>query len=395
MPYTLRVLRRTFLHHAITWGGVTFLGGTQRMAEALAAQSCRDTPVGDLLGLVPLHGAAPRSTPFGAIVGGDGLDARKFTDLSTLGPGALVTATRDVFLRTTAPALVRERLSRWPLSVEALLKNARSMGAHLIECSGNVDPDNFGLMSVAEWSGVPLIEYIEGAIHGAGPGTEARKRADQPALFVGGLDYPSSSRTSAAGASWVFSLDDVRNTGAFLATQMNGESLPVDHGAPVRLVVPGWYGCSWIKWVDDIRYAGADEPVTSQMIEFSLRTHQPAIPKRALDYEPPVIDVAATPIRVEKRRVDGRLVYRVIGIVWGGQRPVDRLMIRFRAGEAPTPFTLCPPPQSHRTWSLWEYRWQPAEPGVYTIGLTAADPAIRTRRLDVSFYVRRVVIDEI
>ena len=98
---------------------------------------------------------------------------------------------------------------------------------------------------------------------------------------------------------------------------------------------------------------------------------------------------------MEKRRVNGRLQYRVIGIVWGGDRPVDQLAIRFSAGETPRPFTLCPTPRSHQTWSLWDYRWEPTSPGVYNIALTAVDPSIRTRRLDVSYYVRRVVIDEV
>ena len=176
---------------------------------------------------------------------------------------------------------------------------------------------------------------------------------------------------------------------------MNGQSLRPDHGAPIRLVVPGWYGCSWIKWVNELRIVGADEPTTLQMKEFSLRTHQGRIPALARDYEPPVIDLAATPIRVEKRRVNGRLQYRVIGIVWGGDRPVNQLAIRFSAGETPRPFTLCPTPRSHQTWSLWDYRWEPTSPGVYNIALTAVDPSIRTRRLDVSSCVRRVVIDEV
>jgi DMSO/TMAO reductase YedYZ molybdopterin-dependent catalytic subunit len=161
------------------------------------------------------------------------------------------------------------------------------------------------------------------------------------------------------------------------------------------LVVPGWYGCSWIKWVNEIRLVGPDAPVTGQMIEFSLRTHQRAVPTLARDYEAPAIDLAAMPIRVEKRRVDGRLTYRVVGIVWGGQRTVDRLMIRFRAGDTPQPFQLCPAPRQHQTWSLWEYHWQPSSPGLYTIALSAADASIRTRRLDVSFYVRRVYVEEV
>ena len=145
----------------------------------------------------------------------------------------------------------------------------------------------------------------------------------------------------------MFPLDAIDRLGVFLAVRMNGEPLTPDHGAPVRLVVPGWYGCSWIKWVNELRIVGADEPTTLQMKEFSLRTHQGRIPTLAKDYEPPVIDLAATPIRVEKRRVNGRLQYRVIGIVWGGDRPVDRLAIRFSAGETPRPFTLCPRPRTH------------------------------------------------
>jgi hypothetical protein len=131
------------------------------------------------------------------------------------------------------------------------------------------------------------------------------------------------------------------------------------------------------------------------MIEFSARTHQRQVPKLANDYEPPAIDLAATPIRVEKRRVDGRIEYRVVGIVWGGDQPVDRLAIRFNPGEQPTPFAICPPPATHRTWSLWEYRWRPTAAGVYNIALRAADSSIRTRRLDISFYVRRVTIDNV
>jgi DMSO/TMAO reductase YedYZ molybdopterin-dependent catalytic subunit len=340
------VQRRGFIQKALTLGGVGFLGSTRELLDALLTQSCEAAPLGDLVGIVTLHGDTARPTPFGAIVGGAGLDARRFTDLSKLQPDRLNTPNAEMFLRTAAPPALAA-MATWPLPIADLQRNARPMGAHLIECSGNTDPDNFGLMSVAEWDGVSLLDELGRRGPGAG---------DAAGVLVNGLDFPETSRTSAAGASWVFSFDALKKTGAFLATRMNGEPLPLDHGAPVRLVVPGWYGCSWIKWVQEIRKISADEPVTPQMIEFSLRTHQRTIPKRALDYEAPAIDLAAMPIRVEKRRIDGRLEYRIIGIVWGGERPVERLMIRFRAGESPVPFTLCPRPQTHRTWSLWEYR---------------------------------------
>lgn len=376
--------RRDFLRGALTYGGVTFLGDTSVFLQRLAAQSCENAPLGELIATLPVHGDTARSTAYGQVLGGAGLDARRFTDLSVLAPDRLTTPTRELFLRTAAPAAL-DADAPWPLALDAIRRDARPMGAHLIECSGNTDPDNFGLLSVAEWDGVPLTDYVA---------TLPRSK-DAAAVLVSGVDHPVPSRSSYPGASWVFPLDAIASTGAFLAIRVNGESLPRDHGAPLRLVVPGWYGCSWIKWVNEIRFAGAEEPVTTQMIEFSLRTHQRVVPKLAREYEPPQIDLAAMPIRVEKRRVDGRLEYRVVGIVWGGDRPVDRLMIRFRAGQQPQPFALCPMPRTHRTWSLWDYRWRPTEPGLYSIALTAADSSIRTRRLDVSFYVRRVFIDEI
>jgi DMSO/TMAO reductase YedYZ molybdopterin-dependent catalytic subunit len=386
--------RRSVLASGLAWGGVAFLGRAGLLAEQIAATTCSDRPLGELLGLVPLHGDRARQTPFGEIVGGSGLDARLFTDLSTLETDRLITPTPNVFVRTAAwPGLdpsswsiAMQGAAAIPssLSLAALERDARPMGAHLLECSGNADPDNFGLMSVAEWDGVPLTQLL---------GTH-KSAADATAVLIAGRDDESqASRTSTPGASWIFPLDALDRLGAFLAVRLNGEPLTRDHGAPVRLVVPGWYACSWIKWVNEIRLVSADAATTSQMLEFSLRTHQSGVPKLAKDYEPPAIDLAAVPIRVEKRRVGGAIEYRVIGIVWGGDRPVDRLMIRFSAGETPVAFPICPAPRTHKTWSLWEYRWRPGSPGVYTIALTAADPSIRTRRLDVSYYARRVVVD--
>lgn len=387
--------RRNAIRAGLVWGGVAFLGSTARMAERFA-QACDGMPVGELLGTLPLHGDRPRPTPFGRLVGGLGLDARQFTDLSTLDHGRLITPSDDVFIRTAAPRSLQTPPADWSvkldgfagsttLSLDWLRRESAAMGAHLIECSGNADPDNFGLMSVAEWSGVPLAPLLE----------SLKPRAGTTAVLVSGVDDTLTSRSSNAGASWVVPLARLVETGAFLAVSMNGAPLTPHHGAPVRLAVPGWYGCSWMKWVNAITAVDDGAATTAQMAEFSLRTHQGGVPALARDYIPPEIDLAATPVRVEQRRVNGRIEYRVVGIAWGGQRPVDRLAIRFTAGEAPQPFTICPTPRSHRTWSLWDYRWRPTAPGVYSIALTSPDPAIRTRRLDVSYYVRRVVIDQI
>ncbi len=406
------VSRREVLRAGFALGGMTAASG---LFERLAAQAiCPSAgPLGELVGHVPFRGTGP-APPFGELVGGPGLDARMFTDLSDLAPDRLITPTERVFVRTTAPASARASLERasarqadeaggpgargpeavtlvgpadraTTIPIADLERAARPMGAHLIECAGNSDPRNYGLMSVAEWDGVPLAEAIDRL--GAAPGAAA--------VRVTGLDHDSPSLRSAPGASWILPLDTLDRLGAFLAVRMNGGALPPDHGAPVRLVVPGWYGCAWIKWVSELRLVRADEPATAQMKEFASRTHQAGVPPLARDFAAPAIDLAATPVRIEKRRVAGRLEYRIVGIVWGGDRTVDRLLIRFSAAGPFAPFDVCPRPRTHRTWSLWEYRWRPTEPGIYDIVLKAADTSIRTRRLDMYFYTRRVLIDEV
>jgi len=183
---------------------------------------------------------------------------------------------------------------------------------------------------------------------------------------------------------------------------MNGAALPRDHGSPVRLIVPGWYGCTCIKWVNRIELVSDDAPGTSQMQEFAARTHQPFASQAGLDthlardYTPAVIDTAAMPVRVEKwAGRDGRIVYRIAGIIWGGTKPTNALSIRFRSNLPWTRVDSCPRPASTDTWSLWTHTWRPESPGRYTIVLRVDDPSIRTRRLDLFFYARDVQVDEI
>jgi DMSO/TMAO reductase YedYZ molybdopterin-dependent catalytic subunit len=361
-------------------------------------QPCADpAAAGTLIGTLPLSRPDGSVQPYGVKFGGRGLDARLITDLSRLQPDRLITPNPLAFIRTEAPAAAARHRGPWTIRTsgllaragsvtdDALARIARPMGAHLFECSGNNNPANFGLMSVAEWDGVPLADVVS-----------ALEPAPQAsAVVVGGLDHEAQrSASSTAGASWVFPLASLNSLGAFLAVRMNGAPLPLDHGRPVRLVVPGWYGCTWIKWVNDIRLAGADEPATSQMKEFAGRTHQTARHDAARDYAPADIQASAVPVRLEKRRGAAGLEYRIVGIVWGGTRPIDRLAIRFGPREPWNPFSICPAPATHTIWSLWDYRWKPAAPGVYSISLRIEDLSVPQRRLD-GYYMRQARIEEV
>jgi DMSO/TMAO reductase YedYZ molybdopterin-dependent catalytic subunit len=359
-----------------------------------------------LLGTVPFVGEG--AFPLDATVG-SGLGRRRALDLSTLSRATRVTPAEKFFVRTGCPDRLPPAAS-WTvrlhglvekpveLGVEELRREASDQGAHLVECSGNSRAAHFGLMSAARWTGVPLERVLARVV--------LRRPATQ--VLVSGFDEHSvPDPDSVPGASWIFGLDQIHGSGAFLATQMNGAPLSADHGHPLRLVVPGWYGCTAIKWVNEIALVDDGAPATDQMREYAGRTHQdpvgprdaelmsagrrPEGPPLAKDFRPATIDPAATPVRVDKlRAADGGISCRIAGILWGVPA-VRSLRIRLSPDRSFEPVEELERGDA-RPWRLWSHRIPAPAPGRYRIELAVADPGVRTRRLDAGFYAREIEI---
>jgi len=337
----------------------------------------------------------PFASPLGVPLG-SGLDGRFVLDLSTLTPQSLITPASEFYVRTCRPDQL-DSPTPWKIAIRGLVRAPRdlaldelrpmveSQGAHLMECAGNHRSAQFGLISAALWSGVPLTKVLEGV--------EPKTRATS--VLISGFDQHSEpSDHSTAGASWIFTREQLESSGAFLATEMNGEPLLEDHGFPVRLVVPGWYGCTCIKWVNEIALVDEAAPATSQMREFADRTHQSGIPALARDFQPATIDLAAMPVRVEKWSIEGQIEYRVVGILWGGTRRITALSIRFNPDMGYVPVEHHDH-QTNATWSLWTHTWRPKSPGPYWIQLRVDDPGVRTRRLEMGYYSRKVTLSQV
>ena len=390
----MTLTRRTLLARSVAAGAA--LG---RLFETAAKKGVPPSPVpnGRFVRTVPLGRFDGRPTsPLGTLLGA-GLDARQLNDVSTLTEDTLITSNERFFVRTAYSSSAHAIQDPWrlriggrvrtpvDLRVNALEALARPSGTHLLECAGNSDPANFGLMSAARWGGIPVGAVLDRVQALPGPWR----------VRISGIDPVAPSRTSLPGASWIFSRDDLERSGAFFATAMNDMDLPPHHGFPLRLVVPRWYGCACIKWVSRIDLMPDDEPATTHMREFAARTHQNGVPARARDYEPAVIDCAAMPIRVEQWATEGGTIYRVVGLMWGGSRPTDALTIRFKHNQPFVRVDHCAVPESTSSWSLWSHHWRPNLPGRYQIALRVSDRAIRTRRLDIFYYTREVLVDEV
>lgn len=347
---------------------------------------------GQFLGIVPFRDEnARKDVPLG-----HELDGRLYTDLSRLSWRDGIVETKPFYLRTRASERtgIRDKSGidvvdltgeSERLKVETLRAAMEPMGAHLMECAGNSRAASFGLMGVASWAGVPLSAII----------CRLRKDSRSAAVQVSGFDwYEKGSATSTPGASWIFAYDEIERTQPFLALEMNGAPLVRDHGAPVRLVVPGWYGCASIKWVNSISCVSEEAEATSQMREFASRTSQNGVPILAREYAPPSIEVAALPIRVEKWKRHGRVTYCVIGILWGGAGSTRRLEIRFNPDQPYRAVDLLDETKP-AAWTFWWHKWCPPTPGQFAIQLRIGDSKTPTRRLDRGVYVRNLEIAEV
>lgn len=385
--------RRVFLTQSFRLGAATALGsllGCRGPGPMMRSPAKDPFAQGRRIDTVALRG----SNDLLEQVYGTGLDGRLRQDLSLLTPETLITPNERFFIRTRRPDLLN--LERpWTIRVHGLVEDPREipltellprvrpMGVHLLECSASA---RGGLISAARWSGIPMSEVLRGL----------RLKPGGERVLVSGFDQHSEFDPDydERGASWVFKAQELEEAGAFLATEMNGVTLPEDHGYPLRLVVPGWYGCTCIKWVNAIRIVKDYASSTNHMRDYASRTHQDGMPKRARDFVPAKIDLAAMAVRVERWHVDGELVHRVVGILWGGENTTSALIIRFRPDSPFEPVDEYVH-ETTKTWTLWSKTWRPRQPGVYDIELAIDDPLLRTRRLDSGYYTRSVTIPEV
>ena len=105
-----------------------------------------------------------------------------------------------------------------------------------------------GAVGNAEWTGVRLADLLEQAVVAPGMGH----------VHLHAADGPPMPKTPAYLRS--IPLDRARAASTLLVTRMNGEPLPILHGGPIRLAVPGWSGNHWIKWLRTIVVARDEAP---------------------------------------------------------------------------------------------------------------------------------------
>ncbi|HYO76077.1 MAG TPA: molybdopterin-dependent oxidoreductase [Thermoanaerobaculia bacterium] len=318
------------------------------------------------------------SDPLGVRFGMRGEGTRLLTDISRLEP---ITPTAEFFIRTgyaldhepSWPLLIDGRVSRrLTLTRDELARAATPIGAVTMECAGNYGAGGYGLISTATWRGISCASLF----------ARVAPAADSLVEIRGVNRYePHAARQA---TSWIFDPRALVAAGAFLTVEMNGEPLTRDHGAPFRLVVPGWYGCCSIKWVREIVFVRRDAQPSRHMYDYATRTHQPAIFDLAREFEPAVVDVAAVATRLERRGRD----YRLSGILWGGRSREYTLAVS-ADGFHTRDVTRVRRPNVNG-WASWSVPFHPPSRRDLSITCGVIEPSERQRRLDSGWYERKV-----
>jgi DMSO/TMAO reductase YedYZ molybdopterin-dependent catalytic subunit len=243
------------------------------------------------------------------------------------------------------------------------LEELRKMGnAELIagfECSGNRRPLQ-GLSGNGRWTGVPLRAVLASA------GVKASARE----FVFYGADHGQEEvefRTQKFALDYQFgrSLPREKALSAepFLAYALNGEPLTKHQGAPLRLIVPGWYGVANVKWLSQVhaqeeQYLGKYQArwyrtVRGEMVDGEMRWNETAVTHMQLK---------SFIARVTR---DGSR-HRVLGVVLNDGTPLKSVEVKVDEGPW-QPAAMDPSTTAKYSWKLFNFTWNGATPGEHTL----------------------------
>jgi DMSO/TMAO reductase YedYZ molybdopterin-dependent catalytic subunit len=215
-----------------------------------------------------------------------------------------------------------------------------------------------GAVGVARWRGVPLATVLQRA--GITPAAVDVMPHGLDADFVsGGVNLGPVRRPLPVAKA----LREV-----LLAYEMNGETLPPDHGFPVRLVVPSWIGISSIKWVGQIEVS--DTPLFSPWNTQFYRLFGPDYPDGGKLIGEQVVK-SAFELAWDAQLASGRQ-HVLRGRSWSGNGPVRRVEVSTDGGATWRPARPIGSTVDSG-WQRWEITWRPPAPGAYTLRARATD----------------------
>ena len=284
--------------------------------------------------------------------------------------------------RLSVTGMVQQQLD---LPLDEIHENfSKSTVTATLQCAGNRRQDlmevapvpgevpwSAGAIGNAQWSGAPLREVLQTAgvypeaRHAAFSGLDGIEMDDQRFGFGGSIPIGKAMSPEVV-----------------LAYEMNGEPLAPEHGAPLRVVVPGYIGARSVKWLGSISLQ--EEPSSNYYQTHAYKLFPPQVDEETADWakgltlgELSVNSVICQPTDGETV-LAGQVALRGYAIT-GGERSVQRIDVSIDGGESWTTADLLEAEEETPwTWRLWEASVD-LSPGEYEIVARAWDSAANTQ----------------
>jgi len=277
--------------------------------------------------------------------------------------------------RLQIDGLVNQTLS---MTLDDIKKFPESSQTTTLECSGNgrsfYEPTiagaqwEKGAVGNARWTGVRLADVLKHA----GVKTGAKF------ITIDGADVPMGKVPDFIRS---LPMEKAMHPDTLLAMQMNGETIPIAHGFPLRLITPGWTGNNNVKWLTHITVA--EQPSDAFFYKTAYRyPTMPVAPGGPVD---PANMVPLTTLAVKSSITSpapgaqlkaGPVTIK--GIAYAGEPDIVAVDISTDLGETWKPAALGRD-RARYAWRLWEYNWKADSTGSYLIMSRAKDSTGRVQ----------------
>jgi DMSO/TMAO reductase YedYZ molybdopterin-dependent catalytic subunit len=243
-----------------------------------------------------------------------------------------------------------------------------------LECAGNgrslfdppvvgQEPFGLGAVSTAEWTGVSLADVLERA---------APKVGAREAILRGADTGPVKGLTEPIHFERSLSIDEIRESEAILAYAMNGVDLPIEHGYPVRAIVPRWYALASVKWLAEIEVVNRPFSGHYQGHEYMFEwTKNGEVVRESVD----LMRVRSLITEPRDEVEPGEITVR--GVAWSGQAEIARVEVSVNDG--PWQEARLLGDGTPHSWQRWEFTVALDQPSEVTIRARATDLAGHTQ----------------
>ena len=262
------------------------------------------------------------------------------------------------------------------LTLDDIKKRPRVERTVTFECGGNREQVMHRMVGNATWAGCSLKAILDEARPSKDVLEAIFWAADEGKETIRGNDYMMNFARS-------MSLPDALDSDAILAYEVEGQPLPIIHGFPVRLLVPGWYGVSNVKWLERIelsprrfmgRFMGRDYvTIMGRQVGDTVEWTETSVTRQL------VKSVTARVTRPSSGAA-GRFLVRA------PRGPTARRSTksRCRSTAAPGSRRGSRPNRNPYAWTFWSLEIDPLAPGSHTLASRATDRLGRTQPPDLS-----------